>query len=351
MDYSKAYNSCSHNSIASSLCSLNVSKEMVLLLCNYLSNRKVCVQWNGTYSNCYDLKAGFGQGTVAAPMLFALTNFNLGSTIRGAANVKVMNYVDDSLFNEIIDLSTCATRSLTEESYIIDPDLIESPRALAALLKYSRDRGMRLNNEKNAVITFSNTKIPVRISLKAPESNVTLKQFDNLTLLGMEIDSKLTFELFILKKYNAALRSLWMLRKLRDCNASIDQLRLIYTMYIRSKMEYAIVPVFNLITQERFGWLVSIEKYALSIILNDYVSSYEQKLMRVGLPSFMQRCKTLLRNFAIKSVDSPRLSDYFVENIPNFNLRHTERFQLPQFHTERFLKSPIVSLIRILNES
>ena len=84
-------------------------------------------------------------------------------------------------------------------------------------------------------------------------------------------------------------------------------------------------------------------------ILGDQYLSYNSAIKATGLAKLTDRRKKLSINFAKKAQKTPKFSNWFQPN-PKIGARTKQ----PQFcpavaKTERFLKSPISELIKLLN--
>ena len=72
VDFSKAFNRIDHNVIVTILSDLNVPTCALRLVVSYLSNRKMCVRWNGATSNEQYIPGGGPQGGLLTVLLFDL---------------------------------------------------------------------------------------------------------------------------------------------------------------------------------------------------------------------------------------------------------------------------------------
>ena len=72
VDFSKAFNRMDHNVIVTILSDLNVPTCALRLIISYLSNRKMCVRYNGAESEVQDIPGGGPQGGLLTVLLFDL---------------------------------------------------------------------------------------------------------------------------------------------------------------------------------------------------------------------------------------------------------------------------------------
>ena len=72
VDFSKAFNRMDHNTIVTILSDLNIPTCALRLIISYLSERKMCVRYNGAVSNEQDIPGGGPQGGLLTVILFDL---------------------------------------------------------------------------------------------------------------------------------------------------------------------------------------------------------------------------------------------------------------------------------------
>ena len=155
------------------------------------------------------------------------------------------------------------------------------------------------------------------------------------------------------EKCKSARRSLWTIVRLREAGFPVDKLVHVYTLNIRSILEYIIVAILPLLTLNQLNQLESIQRKATSIILRNYDMSYEERLKYCKLQSLRKRWETLFLKFAHKTVQSERFQNWIKPNssVHQMSLRKNTTFHLPICRTERYRKSTINTIIRAVNES
>ena len=151
---------------------------------------------------------------------------------------------------------------------------------------------MELNQKKTKAIIFNftyNYQFSTRLYIQE-----TLLEIVNQTkLLGTIITSDLTWwenTNYITRK---AYSRLEILRRLCPFNISTNDLVLIYTLYVRSMLEFnCCVWTFN-ITKAEVNEIERVQKVACRIILQDDYSSYENALETLNLDNFKDRREKL----------------------------------------------------------
>ena len=105
-------------------------------------------------------------------------------------------------------------------------------------------------------------------------------------------------------------------------------------------------------TLENVSDLERVQKNALRIILKDGYSSYTEALERLKLEDLNSRRNNLCKKFAVNCVTNERTKKHFKLNNKShsMNTRTSEKYNVDFAHTEKFKKSTIPYLQRLLNE-
>ena len=119
-----------------------------------------------------------------------------------------------------------------------------------------------------------------------------------------------------------------MLRKLYEFDIPTEDLVLIYTLYIRSVLEFNLNVWFASITNEERENIERMEWMACKIILKHQYSGYQQALDSLNLQSLSDRRQLLAKRFAIKCSKSDKFSDLYPLNQNDANLRSEEKYKV-----------------------
>ena len=142
------------------------------------------------------------------------------------------------------------------------------------------------------------------------------------------------------------------LHKLSRFTKNKQDLKKIYILQIRSKLEQSAVLWHSSITQKCQNNLERVQKSALKIILGDKYVSYDNALKVLNLQSLKERREDLCLKFADKCLQVPKFSRMFPRNPHghDMNKRNSECFQVKRGLTTRLRNSAIPYMQRLLNK-
>ena len=179
MNLSKAFDCIPHELIVAKLAAYGFKRETLRLIYSYLKGRKQCVKINNTYSDYNEIISGVPQGSILGPVIFNLSINDLFLFIEKAS---MHNFAGDNTLSawgetvsKLIDMleseSNIAIDWFTKNEMIINPDKFQA---------------IILDKKKSNL-----TNIPLTID------NQTIKPVPSVELLGIHLDDKLNFNLYI----------------------------------------------------------------------------------------------------------------------------------------------------------
>ena len=178
--------------------------------------------------------------------------------------------------------------------------------------------------------------------------NFQLEQVHQTKLLGVTISDDLTWhsntKIIIHKAYTRII----MLRKLCEFKACHSDLIQIYILYIRSVLEQSCAVWSSALTDQEKSDIERIQKTSLKIIYKEKYKSYENALKLSNLHSLTKRRSDLMLKFAKKCLENERTCNMF-PTYKSVHTRHTEKYRVPFARTERYKKSAIPIMARMLN--
>ena len=372
VDFSKAFNRQDHNILITKLSDLGVPGWLLRLVMAFLKNRKMIVRYKGKHSKLKYLPGGGPQGTLLGLLLFIILINDLGfegqsndtgEIITSKKHLRALNeihlkFVDDLSLAEAVNLNKLPSIPVTMRTqpdqyhartgHVLEPEESRVFKQLMKTQKYAMKNGMRINPKKTKLILFNPSKNTDFI----PEfklSNENIEIVEETKLLGLVVSNDMSWASNTQNMVARCSKKLWMLRRLKNLGASIDDLVDVYSKQIRSILEYA-VPVWHssLTGQQRLD-LEIIQKSAFSIILGDDYRSYRVALKSLNMETLQSRRVKLCSKFATKSSKSTKFSRWFKVKDKAFNTRQKKKYCEVYSRTVRFERSPIPFLTSLLN--
>ena len=144
-----------------------------------------------------------------------------------------------------------------------------------------------------------------------------------------------------------------LLRRILNFGASVDDLKNIYILYVRTLLEQSCSVWHSGLTEENTQDLERVQKSALKIILKDSYQSYENALNKLDIETLEDRRKVLCLQFAKKCLNNNKMKQYLPKNQKThiMSTRNPEHFQVNHFNTGRLRDSPIIYMQKLLNET
>ena len=145
-------------------------------------------------------------------------------------------------------------------------------------------------------------------------NNKSLEVIDSTKLLGTILSNDLKWDLNcanIIKKANARMQ---LLRTISNFGATLEELKTVYIVFIRSLLEQSATVWHSSLTEENRSDLERVQKTALKIILDAKYKSYNQALRTLEIESLETRRQELCLNFAKKATKHPRFQHLFPKN-------------------------------------
>ena len=211
---------------------------------------------------------------------------------------------------------------------------------------------MKINAEKTSLMCVSAAysfvpKVSVTLN------NQTVSGQDSLKLLGVTIDSDMSFRSHI-QKIAARLRArTWSLARLRKKGLDHQKLVRAYSCLIRPLCEYACPSWHSLLTAEQAEMLERQQSQALKNVFGTGLSACKMR-QKAGVELLSRRREKICVKFANKCVTNVRTAHWFQERSnPNYSRRSNTnypRYKEPTARTDRFRNSPKNFLIRLLNK-
>jgi hypothetical protein len=315
MDLSKAFDCLPHDLLLSKLKAYGFEESSITLMNSYLSHRKQRVKINECNSNWQQIRKGVPQGSILGPTLFNIFINDLFDFIK---HTTLFNYADDNTLSSIGSSTDEVVRNLQTDAN--------------SAIKWFSDNHMKANPGKfQAMLLGSTEDVNFRLGQEAIDCT------DCVSLLGMEIDNKLSFDKHlskIIRKAASQLNALSRLSKFLDTDARKN----IYNAYIMSNFNYCSV-VWHFCSARNNKKLESIQNRALRFVHSDFKSNYEQLLSK-GNNCTLHLSR--LRSIAIETYKAVnKLSPNYVQELfksrsSTHNLRNSDNLSIPRVNTTHY---------------
>jgi hypothetical protein len=201
---------------------------------------------------------GVPQGSILGPTLF---NIFLNDIFYFTNEYAVYNYADDTT------ISHCA---------VSPHDLAKNLENCANIVTdWFEQNMMKANPDKYQAIVFGNkTDAPVNFIVKGNVLNCV----ENVLLLGINIDSKLSFDEHIKSICTKASRQINVIIRMSNL-LDINVKETMYKTFIKSTFNYCPV-VWMMCSKQNLRKLEKLQCRALRFVYSDYISSYEDLLVK-----------------------------------------------------------------------
>ena len=191
IDFSAAFDRVNHQGIRYRLSSVGIGGSVLSVVMQFLANRSEFVLVDGWRSKLVNVVLGVPQGSVLSPLLFLLYTSEFFSILEN----KLIGYADDSTLMAVVP-SPCVRVTVAESLN----------RNLVRVNAWCDLWGMKLNSSKTNTMIVSRSRT---MDPQSPPINGTvLKESDDLDILGVTFNSKLTFRSFFAQSPEQLLKDL-----------------------------------------------------------------------------------------------------------------------------------------------
>jgi len=274
-------------------------------------------------SSWVNTKKGIPQGSCLGPLLFNVFTNDIFPHI---TKCHIFNYADDN------SLSISGEKLVNTIKYLVEDTNIA--------ITWFNDNFMKVNPEKFQTMIMcppnNGDMIPTEIILN---DSCSLEPSFDVKLLGVNIDSKLTFDNHVQTICKKASRQLKVLLRFKNLLGKNER-ELLFNTFILSCFNFCPV-VWNFCGKSSLKLIEKIQERALGFVVNDYKSTYDELLTMTG------RCTmhvARLRIFAIEvfkcvnKINPKFLNDVIIRKEMTIELRDPQILYVPKFSKVKYGK-------------
>ena len=248
IDFKKAFDTLDFKILFKKLQKLNLSQNLYFWFENYLTNRKQLTFMNNVKSNVSPITHGVPQGSILGPILFNLYINDLYSMVSN----KLLLYADDSVIY-------ATSVSLTHLYNSLQEDLNQ----VALWCNYHK---LTIKIKKKKLMCFNLQSIQDSLMYQIHLGNYIIDTVAVFKYLGIQLDSKLSFNCQYNETYKLASYKLFLLRRIRNYITEFTALTVVKSMllpYLDMGNLY-----FSAIPQRELGKLDTVLNSALRSVYN-----------------------------------------------------------------------------------
>ena len=226
--------------------------------------------------------------------------------------------------------------------------------ALDDLHQFTSKKLMKIKEKKTELMKFNfstSHDFPPEFKIKGFAENIKVTK--ETKLLGIMLTNDLKWERNTEYLCTKAYKRIWILRRLKQLDIEPLTILEVYVKEIRSILELAVPAWHSGLTHKQSADIERVQRVAVRIILSDWKSgkchmTYDMALVTLDLEPLYQRRENICKKFANRTLKF-RHKDMFKQSHEHFT-RNKPKYEAQSCNTQRFYKSPLNYLTRLLNE-
>ena len=319
MDLSKAFDCLPHDLLLAKLEAYGLESNALTLIMSYLSGRRQCVKNGGYLSQLKLILSGVPQRSILGPLLFNIfindMFLTLGSDLHNFADDNTVTAVAETIQFLINSLEIKTSKAI---QWMENNDMIANPEKFKAIVLTKHDE-QTVGSEFNF-------------------SGITIYSSAEVDLLGVKLDTKLSFESHISKMCKKAAGQLNALKRLQGSVISYNTRKALAESFILSNFNYCPL-VWYFSTQKQLQMMEKIQERVLRFLHNDYKSDYSTLLKISGSVSMEVKRMRYLCVETYKTLNnlSPNyMKDIFQVQQSAYSSRRPHSILVPRVNQTKF---------------
>ena len=264
-DLSKAFDCLNHELMIAKLHAYGCDFNSLKLINSYLQNRFHRVKVNSAYSSWSSIISGIPQGSILGPLLF---NIYLCDLFLFFEDSNIASYADDTTPYTYMDNMELVLAKLEEDSVI--------------LIDWINNNYLKANPDKFHILLSDKDET---FAINVDKHKIFNRGSENL--LGITIDSKLSFDEHVSKLCKTASQKLHALARVARYMDTAKR-KIIMNAFISSQFSYCPL-VWMLHSRKLNNRINKIHERALKIVYGDHNATYEELLARDGSVTIHER--------------------------------------------------------------
>ena len=267
MDLSKAFDCLPHSLLITKLRAYGLTIPACELVASYLTDRRQRVKIGNSRGDWRYLEKEVPQGSILGPLLF---NIFLNDLFYFIEKCILYNFADDN--------------SLADFSFNIEDLLNNLQHDSKICIEWFTKNGMEANPTKFNFMILSDQPVGnVEISIT---ENVKIVSESIVKVLGVFIDSRLTFNEHVKHSCVKAARQVKALARISKF-INFKARKLIFQSFVMSNFSYCPL-VWHFCGKKNNSKIEKIQERALRIVCDDYTSTYQELISKVGTTTVLQ---------------------------------------------------------------
>ena len=320
MDLSKAFDCLPHELLVAKLSAYGFDKSTLKFLYSYLKGRKQGVSIKGKLSTLLDIIAGVPQGSILGPILF---NIFLNDIIEIFEKTKPANFADDNTLSSHAKTIECLVQNLEHDS--------------EKAIKWFTDNHMIANPDKfKAIVIKKDGHDTTGINFKI--NNQEIQSSNEVTLLGVVIDNKLSFENHISDICKNAARILNSLKRQSKYVVGEKIRSMVTNTYVLSQFNYCPL-IWHFCGKGATHKIEKIQERALRFIYNDNISGYTDLLQKTNTTTLYLKRVRIIAQEVYKAINNigPKYAKELIEDRPSkYPTRRPLNIYVPRVNQVKF---------------
>ena len=347
---------------------MGIRSSLIPVLIDFLSGRSMKLKFNGKQGGPWDLVGGSPQGSFLGQMCYTTGSYDNTDQLDIDEDNK-FQYIDDLDLLELIILTDVLIQYNFREHVASDigigqrflpPTSTKTQSYHDEISIWTQNNLMKLNSEKSKYMLHTRTRenFATRFSLEG----CLIDRETATKVLGVWVgEDPSCWDINTQQIMKRSYASMSILTKLKYAGLSREKLIHIYSLHVRSSMEYCSVVWHDNLTQAQSNSIERLQIVALKIILgndcprkDDGHFDYSRALTLCQLETLFSRREKRALSFGKKCIKHPTMKRLFPLNpamLTNpYPVRSREPFYVNHARTAAYSESAIPAIQRRLNK-